>query len=62
MEMQGRTVVVTGGASGIGRATVLLLAREGAQVISGDVDVDGGQKVAKEAAAPGWRSSSCRST
>jgi 2-hydroxycyclohexanecarboxyl-CoA dehydrogenase len=51
MEMQGQTVIVTGGASGIGRATALLLAREGAKVLVGDVDEPGGRAVAAEAAA-----------
>jgi 2-hydroxycyclohexanecarboxyl-CoA dehydrogenase len=51
MEMQGRTVIVTGGASGIGRATALLLAREGARVWVGDVDEVGGTAVAAEASA-----------
>ena len=37
----GRTAVVTGGASGIGRALALLLAREGARVVVGDVDQAG---------------------
>jgi 2-hydroxycyclohexanecarboxyl-CoA dehydrogenase len=45
-EMQGRTVIVTGGASGIGRATALLLAREGAHVFIGDVDEVGGAETA----------------
>jgi 2-hydroxycyclohexanecarboxyl-CoA dehydrogenase len=45
-EMQGRSVIVTGGASGIGRATVMLLVREGAQVFIGDVDAAGGQETA----------------
>ena len=31
MDMQGRTVIVTGGASGIGKAVAFLLAREGAR-------------------------------
>ncbi len=53
MEMQDRTIVVTGGASGIGRATALLLAREGATVIIGDVDAKGGEAVAAEAAGAG---------
>jgi len=49
MEMQERTVVVTGGASGIGKATVELLAREGARVFVGDVDEAGGRAVAAAA-------------
>lgn len=53
MEMQHRTVIVTGGASGIGRATALLLAREGARVFIGDVDQGGGAAVAAEAAGAG---------
>src|SRR5205807_1223760 len=53
MEMQDRTVVVTGGASGIGRATALLLAREGARVLVGDVDEAGGRAVAAQAAGDG---------
>src|SRR5215831_15893908 len=51
MDMQERTVIVTGGASGIGRATALLLAREGARVLIGDLDQVGGRAVAKEGAA-----------
>jgi 2-hydroxycyclohexanecarboxyl-CoA dehydrogenase len=51
MEMQDRAVVVTGGASGIGRATALLLAREGARVLVGDVDEERGRAVAADAAA-----------
>jgi 2-hydroxycyclohexanecarboxyl-CoA dehydrogenase len=46
MEMQGRNVVVTGGASGIGKATALLLANEGARVFVCDVDEAGGRAVA----------------
>src|SRR5260370_19563770 len=53
MEMQDRTVVVTGGASGIGKATAFLLAREGALVFVGDVDETGGRAVAAEAAGEG---------
>jgi len=51
MEIQGQSVIVTGGASGIGKATALLLAREGARVFVGDVDKAGGQAAAAEAAA-----------
>ena len=53
MEMQGRAVIVTGGASGIGRATALLLAREGARVFIGDVDETGGTATAEAARAAG---------
>jgi 2-hydroxycyclohexanecarboxyl-CoA dehydrogenase len=53
MEMRDRTVIVTGGASGIGRATALLLAREGARVIVGDIDAAGGAAAAAEAGAAG---------
>jgi 2-hydroxycyclohexanecarboxyl-CoA dehydrogenase len=55
MEMQGRAVIVTGGASGIGRATALLFAREGAQVYIGDVDEAGGAATAAEATAAGHK-------
>jgi 2-hydroxycyclohexanecarboxyl-CoA dehydrogenase len=54
-EMQDRAVVVTGGASGIGKATALLLAREGARVVVGDIDESGGRAVAEAAAAEGLR-------
>jgi len=53
MEMRNRAVIVTGGASGIGRATALLLAREGAQVFVGDVDEAGGNAAAEEARRQG---------
>ena len=51
MDMQARTVIVTGGASGIGKATAFLLAREGARVFVGDVDEAGGRAAATEGAA-----------
>ena len=51
MDMQARTVIVTGGASGIGKATAFLLAREGARVFVGDVDESGGRATAAEGAA-----------
>ena len=62
MEMQDRTIVLTGGASGIGRATALLLAREGAHVFVGDLDKAGGEKAPRKPAPPALRSTICRST
>ena len=49
----GKAAIVTGGASGIGRATARILAREGASVCIADVDADGGRQVADEIAAEG---------
>ncbi|QDO87774.1 glucose 1-dehydrogenase [Ornithinimicrobium ciconiae] len=49
----GRVAIVTGGASGIGRATVLKLAREGCAVVVADVQDELGQQVAAEVAASG---------
>ncbi|HJX84324.1 MAG TPA: SDR family NAD(P)-dependent oxidoreductase, partial [Candidatus Angelobacter sp.] len=49
MQIQGKVVVVTGGANGIGRALCLKFAKEGAKaVVVSDIDKDHGMKVAKE--------------
>lgn len=44
MRLQGKVAVVTGGGSGIGRETVILLAQEGAEVLCLDVDEAGCKK------------------
>lgn len=49
----GRVAIVTGGASGIGRATVLQLAREGCTVVLADVQEELGRSVAQEVTAAG---------
>jgi NAD(P)-dependent dehydrogenase (short-subunit alcohol dehydrogenase family) len=48
MRFSGKRAVVTGGASGIGRATALRLAEEGAAVLVGDIDEAGGQALADD--------------
>jgi NAD(P)-dependent dehydrogenase (short-subunit alcohol dehydrogenase family) len=47
MRFAGKTVVITGAASGIGKATCLLFASEGATVIAGDIDAKGGTELAQ---------------
>src|SRR2546430_12420312 len=51
MGLSGRNAMVTGGASGIGRAICLRLARDGADVAVLDLDQAGGRQVADEVAA-----------
>jgi len=46
MRLEGRIALVTGGASGIGAATVRRLAAEGARVAVADIDLDGARAVA----------------
>jgi len=53
MEIAGKVAVVTGASSGIGRATALALAREGARVVVADLDAAGGEETVRQAKAAG---------
>lgn len=46
MRFAGKTAVVTGAASGMGKATAIKLAGEGATVIAADIDEEGGGELA----------------
>lgn len=48
MRLADKTAVVTGGGSGIGRATCLLFAREGCRVLVADIDGERAEQVAQE--------------
>jgi NAD(P)-dependent dehydrogenase (short-subunit alcohol dehydrogenase family) len=51
----GKTVIVTGGAAGMGRATALAFAREGASVVVADVNEAAGRRVVGEMASADGR-------
>ena len=53
LRLDKKVAVVTGAGAGIGRAIALALAAEGAAVMVGDRDAEGGQRVAAEIAAQG---------
>src|SRR6195256_6876347 len=54
-DLSGRVAVLTGAASGIGRATAHVLAGAGATVVLGDIDEKGAQATADDIAAHGGK-------
>jgi NAD(P)-dependent dehydrogenase (short-subunit alcohol dehydrogenase family) len=58
--LDGRVGVVTGAGGGIGRATALALAREGAAVTAADVDLRGAEETARLVEAAGGRALAVR--
>ena len=51
--LDNRISLVTGAASGIGRATSLVMSREGATVVVSDVNADGAEETLSEIKAAG---------
>lgn len=51
--LEGKVVVITGVASGIGRATANLFVKEGARIVGADIDEDGGRSIATKIQAFG---------
>ena len=56
----GKTIIITGAASGIGRATALIFAREGANVVCADIDEKGADETAAEVSRKGSRALSIK--
>jgi NAD(P)-dependent dehydrogenase (short-subunit alcohol dehydrogenase family) len=55
MQLSGKVALITGAGSGIGRATALLFAHEGAPIALADINAEAGQQVANEISAKGGR-------
>lgn len=55
IDLQGRKALVTGGASGIGRAVALAYGRAGARVVVADLDGEGAAAVAAEIGGEAWQ-------
>ena len=53
MRLEGKVALVTGGGSGIGRATAVALAREGAAVMCADLNLDGARETVEAIEAAG---------
>jgi len=53
--LKGKVAVITGAARGLGAATAILFAQEGANVVVNDVDSDGGKRIADRINTAGGR-------
>ena len=53
--LKDKAIIITGGSTGIGRATALRCTDEGAAVTIADVNVEGGESIVAEMTASGAR-------
>jgi len=60
MRLKDKVSIITGAASGIGKATALVFAREGAKVMCADVNAEGAEAVARQIADTGGEAASVR--
>jgi NAD(P)-dependent dehydrogenase (short-subunit alcohol dehydrogenase family) len=54
-KLEGKVAVITGAASGLGRATAIRFAKEGASVVAADLNSQGGELLVSEIAAAGGK-------
>jgi len=61
MKLKGQTAFVTGGAQGIGKSICQLLAKEGANIVVSDINIDRATQTAKELEALGVKAMAVKS-
>lgn len=57
MRLENKVAIITGGSSGIGKASAILFAKEGAKVVLADIDQIGAEKTVEEITALGLTAS-----
>ncbi|MFC1964131.1 SDR family NAD(P)-dependent oxidoreductase [Chloroflexota bacterium] len=60
MKLEGRVAIVTGAASGIGRAITLTFAREGAYIVINDIDLEKAESLVREIEHIGGRATAIK--
>ena len=55
MQLKDKVAIITGAASGMGRASCLLFAKEGASIVAADMNIDGAAETVREIVACGGK-------